>query len=195
MPTPATDALLMVFSALEDAEQQEVVERIGHHPHHQRRQRGKRERPLHSFAAAGEEEWADWKMGNPLTFHDPVSSTYGSARFGHNEGFHGQLVTRFGLLEGKALVSRHPRSRTRLLPGLLHHALAGNGTAASRPKLQLRPRETRAVPASSDDLIAGLEDALPFSRLMPERATRTSSQFSLSPEQLCSGVYESLEDD
>ena len=41
-------------------------------------------------------------MGNPLTFHDPVSSTYGSARFGHNEGFHGQLVTRFGLLEGKA---------------------------------------------------------------------------------------------
>ena len=41
-------------------------------------------------------------MGNPLTFHDPVSSTYGSARFGHNEGFHGQLVTRFGPLEGKA---------------------------------------------------------------------------------------------
>ena len=28
MPTPATDALLMVFSALEDAEQQEVAERI-----------------------------------------------------------------------------------------------------------------------------------------------------------------------
>jgi hypothetical protein len=28
MPTPATDALLIIFSALEDAEQQEVVERI-----------------------------------------------------------------------------------------------------------------------------------------------------------------------
>lgn len=50
----------------------------------------------------GEEDRADWRMGNPLTFHDPVSATYGSARFGHNEGFHGQMVTRFGLLKEKA---------------------------------------------------------------------------------------------
>ena len=50
----------------------------------------------------GEEDRADWRMGNPLTFHDPVSATYGSARFGHNEGFHGQMVTRVGLLKEKA---------------------------------------------------------------------------------------------
>jgi hypothetical protein len=50
----------------------------------------------------GDEHRADWRMGNPLTFNDPVSSTYGSARFGHNEGFHGALVTRFGLLKEKA---------------------------------------------------------------------------------------------
>lgn len=51
----------------------------------------------------GEEDRADWKFGNPLTFNDPVSQTYGTARFGHNEGFHGALVTRFGLLRDKAL--------------------------------------------------------------------------------------------
>jgi len=50
----------------------------------------------------GEEDRTDWRMGNPLTFHDPVSATYGSGRFGHNEGFHGQMVTRFGLLKEKA---------------------------------------------------------------------------------------------
>jgi hypothetical protein len=50
----------------------------------------------------GEEDRTDWRMGNPLTYHDPVSATYGSARFGHNEGFHGQMVTRFGLLKDKA---------------------------------------------------------------------------------------------
>lgn len=49
----------------------------------------------------GDEDRADW-MGNPLTFKDKVSKKYGRARFGHNEGFHGALVTRFGLLKGKA---------------------------------------------------------------------------------------------
>jgi hypothetical protein len=41
-------------------------------------------------------------VGNPLTFHDPLSAKYGSARFGQNEGFHGAMVTRFGLLKEKA---------------------------------------------------------------------------------------------
>ena len=49
----------------------------------------------------GEEDRADWKMGNPLTFNSKVSESYGTARFGHNEGFHGALVTRFGLLKEK----------------------------------------------------------------------------------------------
>ena len=50
----------------------------------------------------GEEDKTDWRVGNPLTFHDPLSGRYGSARFGQNEGFHGALVTRFGLLREKS---------------------------------------------------------------------------------------------
>jgi hypothetical protein len=50
----------------------------------------------------GEQDRIDWRIGNPLTFSDPLSEKYGSARFGHNEGFHGALVTRFGLLKEKA---------------------------------------------------------------------------------------------
>jgi hypothetical protein len=44
----------------------------------------------------------DWRVGNPLTYYDRLSAEYGSARFGHQEGFHGALVTRFGLLKEKS---------------------------------------------------------------------------------------------
>ena len=44
----------------------------------------------------------DWRVGNPLTYNDPLSAAYGSARFGHNEGFHGALVSRFGILREKS---------------------------------------------------------------------------------------------
>jgi hypothetical protein len=47
-------------------------------------------------------EKIDWRVGNPLTFDDPVSKCYGRARYGHGEGFHGTLVTRFGLLREKS---------------------------------------------------------------------------------------------
>jgi hypothetical protein len=50
----------------------------------------------------GEEHETDWRVGNPLTFDDLVSKRYGKARYGHGEGFHGTLVTRFGLLKEKA---------------------------------------------------------------------------------------------
>ncbi len=50
----------------------------------------------------GEKHEIDWRIGNPLTFDDPVSKRYGKARYGHGEGFHGALVTRFGLLKEKA---------------------------------------------------------------------------------------------
>jgi hypothetical protein len=50
----------------------------------------------------GEKHEIDWRVGNPLTFDDPVSERYGTARYGHGEGFHGALVTRFGLLKEKA---------------------------------------------------------------------------------------------
>jgi hypothetical protein len=53
-------------------------------------------------ALPDEQDRIDWRIGNPLTFNDPLSKQYGSARFGQNEGVHGALVTRFGLLRGKS---------------------------------------------------------------------------------------------
>lgn len=53
-------------------------------------------------ALPSEKHKIDWRIGNPLTFDDPVSKRYGKARYGHGEGFHGNLVTRFGLLREKA---------------------------------------------------------------------------------------------
>jgi hypothetical protein len=50
-------------------------------------------------------------MGNPLTFNDAVSEQYGNRRFGHNEGLHGALSTRFGLIEGKRWFRRVDQAR------------------------------------------------------------------------------------
>jgi hypothetical protein len=86
----------------------------------------------------GEEDRADWRMGNPLTFHDPVSATYGSARFGHNEGFHGQMVTRFGLLKEKAWYrDRREAERDFFQVFCIMHSLA------------MEQRRRAAAPASS----------------------------------------------
>jgi transposase len=67
----------------------------------------------------------DWRIGNPLTFNDPLSKAYGSARFGHNEGWHGALVTRFGLLKEKAWYrSGQAAERDLLQVFVTMHALA-----------------------------------------------------------------------
>lgn len=49
---------------------------------------------------------ADLVFGNPLTFNDPLAKIYGSGRFGHQEGYHGNLVTRFGILDHKGWYRR-----------------------------------------------------------------------------------------
>jgi hypothetical protein len=54
----------------------------------------------------------DYSMGNPLTFHDPVSEQYGNRRFGRNEGLHGALSTRFKLIEGKRWFRRPEQAAT-----------------------------------------------------------------------------------
>lgn len=43
----------------------------------------------------------DWAFGNPLTFNDLAAAEYGKRRFGHNEGLHGTLSTRYGLIRNK----------------------------------------------------------------------------------------------
>ena len=73
----------------------------------------------------GEEQSADWKMGNPLTYNSKVSEAYGTARFGHNEGFHGALVTRFGLLKEKTKRRSHEHvERDSFQVFFIMHALA-----------------------------------------------------------------------
>jgi hypothetical protein len=50
-------------------------------------------------------------MGNPLTFNDPIAQEYGRRRFGHNEGFHGALQSRFGLIKDKRWFRRPDEAR------------------------------------------------------------------------------------
>jgi hypothetical protein len=56
-------------------------------------------------------ERADWLFGNPLTFNASLGRQFGKNRFGHGEGFHGHLVTRFGLLKGKSWYRRREQAQ------------------------------------------------------------------------------------
>jgi hypothetical protein len=72
-----------------------------------------------------ERDRIDWRIGNPLTYNDPLSAAYGSARFGHQEGFHGALVTRFGILREKSWYrDRRDAERDVLQVFISMHALA-----------------------------------------------------------------------
>jgi hypothetical protein len=57
------------------------------------------------------DEDRDWALGNPLTFNDLNATEYGKDRFGHNEGLHGALVTRFQLTKGKRWFRRMTQAR------------------------------------------------------------------------------------
>lgn len=73
----------------------------------------------------GDEDKTDWRFGNPFTFHDTLANKFGSARFGHGEGFHGHLVTRFGLLKGKSWHRRREQAELDfLITFSCMHALA-----------------------------------------------------------------------
>jgi hypothetical protein len=68
---------------------------------------------------------ADWLFGNPLTFNAPMAKQFGKNRFGHGEGFHGHLVTRFGLLKGKSWYRRREQAQLDFLMVFCSmHALA-----------------------------------------------------------------------
>jgi hypothetical protein len=50
----------------------------------------------------GEQDHADWTIGNPLTFHDEVAAQYGVPRYNAQEGMFGsQFTRRFPLLRNK----------------------------------------------------------------------------------------------
>lgn len=56
-------------------------------------------------------ERRDWLLGNPLTFNSELAEEYGKKRFGHGEGFHGYLSTRFGLTKHKRWFRHHAEAR------------------------------------------------------------------------------------
>ncbi len=60
----------------------------------------------------GEKDEADQAFGNPLTYNDPLAFIYGNKRFAHNEGFHGQVTSRFQLFKGKRWFRRKDQART-----------------------------------------------------------------------------------
>jgi hypothetical protein len=88
-----------------------------------------------------EADQIDWSFGNPLTFNDPTSRAFGRSRFGHGEGFHGHLQTRFGLLKHKAWYRRRPEAeRDFLMVFAGMHALA--------MKQRERAREIGSLPSA-----------------------------------------------
>lgn len=84
----------------------------------------------------------DWSLGNPLTFHSLEAGEYGRRRFGHNEGFHGALVSRFQLTKGKRWFRRLDQARAdTALTFLVMHVVAieqrQRVREAERPPLRL----------------------------------------------------------
>jgi len=94
----------------------------------------------------GGEDQADWSFGNPLTFNDARARKFGTARFGHGEGFHGTLVTRFGLLKHKAWYRRREQAqRDFLMVFCGMHALAIEQRARLRKRASAAPPGTPAA--------------------------------------------------
>jgi hypothetical protein len=70
----------------------------------------------------GEYERADLSFGNPLTFNDPMAEIYGHKRFGHGEGFHAMLATRWKLLKQKRWFYRaeQPETEAAIIFSIMH---------------------------------------------------------------------------
>jgi hypothetical protein len=84
----------------------------------------------------------DWAFGNPFTYNDAEGGRYGTARFGHNEGFHGALSTRFQLVKGKRWFRRATQAETEIaMTFSIMHALAleQRKRAKAPPPLALVP--------------------------------------------------------
>jgi hypothetical protein len=76
---------------------------------------------------------ADWLLGNSLTYHDPIAQHLAKVRYGSIEGFHGALVTRFGLLDHKHWFRRKSQARISFLATYsVMHALAAEQRRRAR---------------------------------------------------------------
>ena len=76
-------------------------------------------------------------MGNPMTFHDPLAKEYGQRRFWHNEGFHGTLATRFGLIKDKRWFRRQVQVKTEFaIAGAAMHLIAMEQRRRTAARLQ-----------------------------------------------------------
>jgi hypothetical protein len=99
------------------------------------------DKPAVAKALPDEQDRADWRIGNPLTFNDPLSAKYVSTRFSQQEGFHGTLVTRFGQLKEKQWYRRRAEAERDLLQVFcLMHALAMTNAEALEAQPSKRTR-------------------------------------------------------
>jgi len=133
-------------------------------------------------ARRGEEDKIDWRVGNPLTFHDTLSTKYGSARFGQNEGFHGALVTRFGLLKRRPGPLENQAERDLFQVFCAMHSLAKSrggalprcrcDRSAHRGRQQRATTGTTAAAPSSGRLSSGPRPSSDSPRTQPRRIAR-----------------------
>ena len=96
-----------------------------------------------------EESKVDWLFGNPLTFNNRIAAKFGRNRFGHGEGFHGHLVTRFGLLKGKSWYRRREQAQLDFLMVFGLDTRAGDGAAQTSKREWLgwgwQPRQSEGT--------------------------------------------------
>lgn len=94
---------------------------------------------------SGEE--ADYAFGNPFTFNNSRAKAFGRARFGHGEGFHGHIQTRFGLLKHKAWYRRREQAQLDfLMVFCTMHALSIEQRKRAREPVSLEAKRATAPP-------------------------------------------------
>lgn len=92
-------------------------------------------------------EEADYAFGNPMTFYNPRAKAFGKGRFGHGEGFHGHMQTRFGLLKHKAWYRRREQAQLDfLMVFCTMHALAIEQRKRAKEPVSLKAKRATAPP-------------------------------------------------
>jgi hypothetical protein len=88
------------------------------------------------------------RLGNPMTFNDPLAMEYGRRRFSVGEGFHSVLSNRFGLVRGRQRIKT--RDQVRLQTAMTFcviHAIAAEQRRASGAVPQVPPGQAPALAA------------------------------------------------
>jgi hypothetical protein len=92
------------------------------------------------------------RLGNPMTFNDPIAVGYGRRRFSVNEGFHSVLSNRFGLVSGRRRIKSQDEVRLQTaMTFCVIHAIADAQRRADASVPQAAPQ---APPGQAPPLAA-----------------------------------------